>query len=117
LAGYNDILGITQKWINCADVKIIADPDRPKQIYKPDPVRTLPEMPPVYVFGEWAGFLPNITQSKWTNLTPDPYKYTGAGVQCLWIAKIQIILFSVKDVKYAWILKKIAQKIVSVDGN
>lgn len=89
MAGYNDILGITQKWINCADVKIIADPDRPNQIYKPDPVRTLPEMPPVYVFGEWAGFLPNITQSNWTNLTPDPYKYTGAGVQCLWIAKIQ----------------------------
>ena len=90
-AGYNDTLGITQKWTNCADIKIVPDPDKPNQIYKPDPVPALPDMPPVY---NCVGYVPNqlqigdITKPEYINLTPDKYKYTGAGVLCLSIDKI-----------------------------
>ena len=85
IAGYNDTVSITQKWINCADIKIVPDPANPNQVYKPDPVPILPEIPPVYFCGHWVFSLGemNITDPYWQNTTPDPYKYKGAGVQCL----------------------------------
>lgn len=102
--------------MNCADIKIESDPNQPSTLYKPNPVKKLPEIEKVYGCGQWLGIIDYYSKGHsgdsnqiidktstnvdvdsrvapgdlyadlknpalWNNNT-DPFKYTGAGLQC-----------------------------------
>ena len=82
LVGYGEVVCPRQQWLNCADIRITPDPTKPIQSYKPDPIPILLEIPQVYSCDGWDLKYRNLTDPNYVIQTPDPYKYTGAGIQC-----------------------------------